>query len=367
MKRLLFVLLLVVVAGSLCNALTERDVKTLVEEYVSANTKDERRQEILLTLAADNPLLAQRTLKTVIGDEETRPHALKLAALLRVPGLYTTAKKYIDTIDEELVLDLIISTQDSDGMKFLIDRWKKAELDSVSFGLLQGKFKKSRIRDLDRLQDLVEQMEKEERGDYAAEIVGFQLGLSNPSKEDLTTAWTAYQKEYKTLGAPFRLQGQDLLIYAWKGNSCQTLGYNFKVKAGGRFYIERLPDTVQSGDFTLKARIYIGDGDGAYVGFYDANGLFKPTVKGSEWNLTTGDANVFALPLTRNKWTEVEIKVHDVSKGNEKMRRYVQFYMDGKLLANKETNLAFNGEIGKWEFAAGEGDIVIGGFELIHS
>lgn len=344
--------------------LTERDVTTLVTEYLTTDTAEKRQSEILSELKTAKAIFAQKTLTKFLTDESKRPQALKLAVELRVPGLCETVKKYIETVDSDQVIKYIFSLQDTKGLEFLYDYWRKSDTQSAAFININEGFKAYSVGDVRLLDKFYGEIEDETRGEMARNILYFQLDVTTKDPAYLKNNWKKLRKEYAVFAKTFPTTGMDLLLLPEiKSSNSRMVGKNYSLKESGELLISGLPDSIQTGNFILKANVYIGDGDGFQMWLCDNRGQgWRPTARKEEWFIETFQRGSITYPLKRNDWNLLEWHVTDESQGNQKFQRGLKLLINGKL---PNQPLACSGEFGYVAFKSGGGWSVIGGVELI--
>ena len=359
--RILTTLLILSILAVATHAeLKERDVKKLVEEYVAVDTDAGRRGKITETLKAVDPILAQKSLKKAIKDDEERPHALELAVSLRVPGLFDTAEKYIDGPDEKQIVELGLLTGDKGADETLFKRWESGGLDSASFKYVHDAFKRLPVG-LDVLKDLNGHLDGERRVE-AAEVLQFQMGLETSDPTVIASQWDELEKAHALNAKMFSLEGLDLLNSSRADvGGCVRVGRNLRVEPGAEISIE--PDKEwDQGDFTYTVRILVNSGTGASVFIGAGNRGWTVTHDGENWYLKTGGAVEYSVPAKVGEWATISFEVKDTSKGNAKYQRQADIKVNGKTLLHPA---GVNGELMAFKIRAGEARAVAGGAELM--
>jgi len=344
--------------------LTEREVTTLITEYLKADTSSTRQNEILSELKTAKPILAQRILKTALADENQRPGVLKLATELRVPGLCEIVKKYIDTEDGDQCIAYMFVTQDRSALNFLFDIWVKADTESAIFGLISIGFESFSGCNINLLDKFYNQINDETRGERAKDILCFQLGIIGKDLSYLKSNWEKLRNEYIKFARTFSIAGQDLLLLPGLRETetgVRKVGPNYSIEKSGGLQIN-LSDSPQTGDFILKAMVYIGDGDDCKMEVYDTNGCFTIRIEKNEWVLAT-DAGLYGASLKRKDWNVIEWNVSaekKAKKGEAKLMRNVKLFINGENVV--KDGLLINDKIDCLKFY---GECVVGGVELI--
>ncbi|RIK59728.1 MAG: hypothetical protein DCC64_15490 [Planctomycetota bacterium] len=360
---------LLLIAATVCAqskpALGERDVKKLIEEYVVSGTTDQRRAEITMQLRTASPLLAQRTLKTALGEEAKRPYALDLALQLRVPGLFDTAKKAIDTVDEEKIVKLGFLTNDKGAVDFLFDRWGKSDASSASFGFVQSGFESNCVG-LETIQKfkavLTNAKAEQVWKDSAAKVIKFQLGLESDDQNDMLKNWAQLEADYKRDAQAFSITGTNMFEVegVQAGGNTRRVGPNYRIPAGGSLTVKTLEEW-DSGSFTITVRVRINEGDGASVGLSSEQGVWRATFSNNEWVTKSGDQTQAAVPGKVGLWATFVFTVKEDSEGGRKLARTCNLTVDGKALITYGT---LNGKLLALQIDAGKASIVAAGAEF---
>lgn len=342
--------------------LTEREVTTLITEYLKADTSATRQNEILSELKTAKPILAQRILKTALADENQRHGALKLATELRVPGLCEIVKKYIDTADGDQCIAYMFVTQDGSALNFLFNIWVKADTESTIFGLISIGFESFSGCDINLLDKFYAQINDETRGERAKDILCFQLGIVGKDLSYLKSNWGKLRNEYITFAKKFPIAGQDLLLLSGlSGFGIRKVGPNYSIQKGGGLQIKNLPDSPQTGDFTLKAVVYIDNGNDFKMKVYDTVGSYTLSIKGNELVLATSNS-LFGASLKRKDWNRIEwnVSAEKSKKGEAQLKRNAKLFINGENVV--KDGLLLNDKIDCLEFYE---ECVVGGVELI--
>ncbi|MFH1227010.1 MAG: hypothetical protein V1701_03780 [Planctomycetota bacterium] len=344
--------------------LTQRDVATLITEYLGADTPGNRQTEILAELKTANPILAQETLKKSLVDDKQINASLKLAIELRVPGLFETVKKCVGTVDGDLAIKYLFVIQDKKSLDFLFDYLMESNTEDAAFLYVTQGFKTCYISDIQLLDKLYGKVDDKTYGETAKDILCFQLGIVDKDLDYLKKNWKKLREELVKITKTITVTGTDLLLLPdLKLINARKAGRNYYISDNGSVLTPNLADFIQTGSFTLKARVYINDGEGFFIGLCYANGRgWEVDVKGNEWILKAGEGQAFAAPLKRDDWNLIEFCVTDNSTPAKRCMRTGEVLVNGKKFAE---NLSFNGEFGYLVFKTTKGCAAVGGVEVI--
>ncbi len=342
--------------------LKERDVRNLVVEYIAESTTTERRSELTETLRSVPRHLMQRTVIGALKEERTRGRALDLATAMRVTGLLAELKKYIDGVDEDRIVKLVLLTQEEGAASWLFDRWAEAAPDAASRRIIDDAFRTSGIADpsvLGRLERLAMSGNA-----YAIAILAFQYGSEADGVVDrLPKLRTEWQRDAKS----FTVTGTDLLATdRWQNKpASRRAGRNWRIgKDGGIRWT--FPDALQSGSFTIKARVMVLRAGGRCIIGMDWGSdnyrTYEPYSTAHEWILVDGDGRRNVQPAPSGTFCEVSWQVTDRSNATRRDDRVVCISINGKALTERGQ---LTGKLNDIRFEANEGEMVVAGVELI--
>ncbi len=343
-------------------ALKERDVKRLCEEYVKADTTEERRSKIVLELKGSDAMLAQRTLKSVFKDADKRPHALALSVTLKVPGMFKQYSPFIDTEDEAVIVELILTTLDPDGVPVLVNRFKTVELESVSYQLAFKGFTTYRLESA-QLDLFFNCVKAGTRSEQAMQILRWQLDKSELTSDALLGTWPQLKLEFERNFKLWPVTGVNLLeAEGWEIQGTKRYGSNVLVGSSDYLTLKSFPAEINTAAITIRLRVLVLDGAGGSYAFLFgsyASG-YIPVIEEKRWVTKDVDGSVYShVPLTVGVWQE---HVWELSSPSKEGVRTVSLKVDGKELVG-------NGVASKPFFAMmfkGDGStFLIGGYELI--
>lgn len=346
-------------------AMGEREVKKLVEEYVTPTTTEKRRNEIGDALNGLSPLLAQKSIKAAIPDDTKRPYAIDLALLLKVPGLFDSAKKYIDTEDEDKIVRLGLSTKDKNAAIFLVDRWSTSEVDSASFGYVNSALKTNAIP-LEAIQKfravLKDKNSPEERRTAAVEIVAFQFGTSSQTTESLTEQWDELEKTYKVDGKQFPISGVDLLTEkttTFTGPAVQV-GDNYRLSGTSKISIPA-DSKWENTDFTITMHLRVISGEDCSSILQVGPNYWQVKFKNGEWVVPIGSAGEFSVKGSAGEWATVAYQITQTKDAQARKARTLRITINDKeALASGQCG----GDFKSFTIYANTASIVVGGVDL---
>ncbi len=326
-----FSALLAADAGSAVSAdLTEREARKLVGEYLQPDSTDERRSEILAELKS-NPLLCQKALKSSLDKNEERARALQLATLLRVPGLYDSAKKYIDDDEHEVTRYAFVSG-DKGATVDMVKRWLAAQPQEARYTWILKELLRAPV-ELDAIEKLKEALKDGERQRDAGAALAFQFGADEADPQSLLSQWDKLLTTYKIDSKAFRITGESLLETPRLSGKVKAIGHNLRLSPESQIVCKDFAEKWNKGDFTVSLRARVADGEGCRIIFYVTAGTngWVLTYKGGEWIVptTAGDRVVKAA---EGEWAELRFTVTDKSTEELRLHRYCKIEVDGKTL-----------------------------------
>jgi hypothetical protein len=346
--------------------LDEKAAKRLIEEYIDFNTGDTRRAVIITELKGASPMLGQKALKSLMADDIKRERALEIALAIRVPGLFDSAKKYIDGPDEQAIVSLGCIVPDKSAAEFLFDRWKALDVEGASFVCVDTAFKahalpiecvskfKAILADKDGL---------EARKSSAVAIVNIQFGINEDSPEALLRVWDSAEKSFRADAVSFRLTGADLLAeYQWDAaDGAAKVGGNYRLPKGSSLKLASLPDSWNVGSFTIQIRVRVDQGAGLLASVQCETGWWYVKFIDGEWLLETGEKVKYTAPGKLGEWAVLKFVIKDNGAKNVRGERTCAIYVNDKWLTGWAG--AFKGDFKGIRIDAGEARAVAGGAE----
>ncbi len=356
------------------SALGAREVGLLVEEYCGQSVDPARKTGIVRALRDAPPSLVSRKLAPALTDAGRRREALGLAGDLRLSGLLKEAKQCLGTDDEDRAVRLLFSARDPKAHRLLLDLWKGADPDGETFRLLCDGFASCPVDAavVAGFKPFLEKGVDDPRRARALAILKAQMHLPTENPVEIIAHWPRLWKTYELEARAFPMTGVDLLgSRPWAVSGGAPIGNNVKLDKGGVVRLEpgSLPACIQKGDFTLKIRILLLEGEGASVQFCISSGEagkvrgFFPVFRNGEWSVQTGELKQIAIPGRKGEWVPLAYEVTDQSSGTVRWDRTVRILVGEKVLMERGN---FSGEFSCLAIASGEGALVIGGVELIH-
>lgn len=342
-----------------------QELKKIVEKYVDPNTDNSARYDLGVEIKKN---FVSSELKSVlsspINDEKKRKYALELATEMNVVGLDSVAKKHIDSEDFMLVVKYLLTTQNEDITKFLFERWKKLEVDSASFTLLNTAFQTYNIdlNCIERFKNFIKLENQEKRKESAIKILLFQMSVAN--EKEIFEKWNIFEKKYKQYSYKFLCKGIDLAERGVQTENAKKIVTNFLLKPGCRISFANFPKHINKGNFVIKVRILIISGSDAKVGITVGQGAWSARLnKENEWIVKTGDDKEFArVQVKKEQWSEIVFNIKDESTEKVRYDRDISITVDGILILE---NGSCNGLFEKVEIRTENAELVVGGVELI--
>jgi hypothetical protein len=318
----------------------EREVSKLIQEYLSNKTNSDRRIEIEARLRLAPPIVAQKPLKQAIVSEGSRTAAIGLALELHVPGLFDTAKKYLDSADESNIVRLGFDTHDKGAVDFLFDRWKKADVGSASLAFVQDGFTSYPV-ELAAIARFKPLLDDKDRAEMALAVVIFQFGLD----ADLTVAgakdeWPAAEEAYRRDAQAFAVSGTDLLRVAKvEGGRAKRIGRNVRLTPGGDILCDVKAYGTEA--FSVTARVRVEKDSECGVGISSTQGTWEAQLKGGEWIVRCGDETEKAS-AAKTGWNTVRFSVSLSSDEKRRNARHCILTVNDTVLVERGT---LNGEL----------------------
>lgn len=343
-------------------ALKERDVKRLCEEYLKAETTDDRREKVIQELKGSDPLMAQRTLKGVFKDEAKRPLALSLSIALKVPGMFKQYSPFIDSEDEASIVELILVTQDVEGIALLVKRFKTMDLESASYQFAFKGFTTHRLPSA-QLDPFFDCVKSGTRSEEAMEILRWQIDKPDLTSDAVLRTWPQLKQEFDRNFKNWPISGINLLEQeGWEVTGTKRYGTNVLLGPNDQMILKAFPPDIDKVAVTIRLRVLVLDGKGGSYSFHwgsYASG-YIPIIDDKRWVTKDVDGSVYTqVPLVVGAWQE---HLWELTAPEKDGMRKIVMKVDGKeLIGHGAMNKSFFAMMFK-----GEGsNYLVGGYELI--
>jgi hypothetical protein len=268
---------------------------------------------------------------------------------------------------DEKEVNQAFTTRDKTALRRLIDRWRKAPTDSDFFGKLSADLGQFAMDDAGLLEEfekvLASTTAEDARRTSAGDILRWQMATDDPSTE-IVKNWKSLKAEFVRRTQHPRPTGTDLFaVPGWRKESSRPLGLNERIdRKGSLLLTEAIPESIQTGSFTLSFRMLLLEGDGPGLILGSEQGEWWPTLTNGEWRVTTGARIEFHITAPRAAgWTQVTFEVTDQSTPRTRFERAITIHVDGQLLLN---TARLDGRIKVIGVSAGDAVVVLGGAEV---
>ncbi|MBP9891984.1 MAG: hypothetical protein KBG84_08750 [Planctomycetes bacterium] len=358
-------------------ALNDKDIAKLVDDYCAENCSESRRAEIELKLLRVKPSQTTKPIKSALGNDKKREAALNLAVRLWTPGVTSAVKKYTDGDLCSQIVNLTLQRQEKEAVEHLLERWKAASPDSAEFAAITDGFKGNflDLPFLDKLKAMLDKETDDARKSALGEILCFQLGINGTTAQDVLDSWNSARDARNKDGKRFTLEGRDLSVLpAFKRLGVKNCGSNLVLTAEGStaavFQIQdasNSPKEITSGNWKLTVRVFARSDAceiACYVGTLNGINSSGPVfyLKAKKWSAPYTNGESSELPAKSGTWTALSFVVKEAgnAEGNGK-QQLVNLLVDGKLLGDKRE---FPGKWNSMGVRVTQGEAVISSFEL---
>ncbi len=366
--------LLITTMGGEAQALNDKEIAKLIDEYASESSSASRRADIELKLLRVKPAGTTKSMKAALGSDSKRKAALDLAVTLWAPGVFSALKKHTEGDLGPQVVKLGLQRGEKDAVEYLLERWRAAPADSAEFAAIQVGFKTWFI-DLPYVEKFKQEVEKqkdEAKKAAAADVMAFQLNTAGRI-QDLLDKWETMRERLSKYGKRFALEGRDLtqIIKAWREFDCERCGGNVKVNSTGRsgfvaLDVNAIPKEMQSGHWRIVARVCALQDTckiEVVVGGRDGNNVAGPVFKleNKQWSCPNSGGSSKSVPLKVGAWVTLTWVIKE-SVENSVRKHHSVLFLDGQQMIAGPT---FEGDWAGMGFFVYSGEAVCAGFEAI--
>lgn len=344
---------------------SDEETKKLFDEYLSAETRDDRKREIL-ALMRYRPVTGYRKLILAgLKSETDFDRTLDFATAIRFKGIFKDVRKLYDAKPTEAILKYFVKSRDSDCVNFTVSRFMESKAGSDEFKMVCAALKLDCIP-IGATELIKGKMNDPLKGQAAQDIVVWQLALDSAS--GLIANWQALKEAHLLESRTVPITGEPLLdTGVWRWESARQVGENYRISSGGKAICTSFPLNVGERDLTIRARVAILGGRGATVrlGFGGASAPSRTIgakATPNDWEAEMDDpTKARKSSLTARQWIEFRWLME--YKKDKKLWR-LTFYTDaislieGVDFTEPPTSIAF--DAGQQQLLIGSVDFKLG-------
>lgn len=317
----------------------EARLRARVREYTEPSTSDLRRDLIVFELtspgAAPEAALGKLAREALVSDVR-RAGALDLAARMRLPGVFDTAKRHADGPCAAGVAALALAAPEPAAGAWLAARWTASAADSEAFRTADLALRERRAPP-GAVEGIARSLDDPVRAEPALAILRVQMAVDDPCPDELRARWDDAWKRYLFEAEEVPAPGADLLAApGWKTGRARRVGRNLRVPPLAALDLPTLPLPVLSGTGNLRLRVAAGEGKGAYVGLVTEGAQdLRLQCDGAVWFLVEGpprDGARVEAPFAPSAWSEIEFRMSDPRLPGRAAVRDVRVTVDGREL-----------------------------------
>lgn len=367
---------LLLVGTVTAKGVSKKQVQKALSVYFDEDSSREERDNAAKRLKAANPILLQAPLKKELANEDHRGSALRLATAYRVPGLFSTMKKYIEGDYESAVIEYMLLLQDKGAVAFVAKRWKGSATDTESFKYVSSALKKYSA-DLAAIElfykEMTDKKADPDRRKDALPILRFQLGLTPwVTQDELAKDWKSLLAAYKADVKKFKITG--VALSESEGLKLEgkvtRRGANYRLQPGASLKFPA-PAAWDSGSFTVTVWVRVIEGEGCSVSLASNEGAWEPILQKKKWLLVASEDEEYTLPAKIGAWTRIGFECRP--DPNPMLRgmpgkRTCEVRINGKTMmgwnrAGLQGYGTLHGDMEALTILAGQTTIVVGGLQ----
>lgn len=340
---------------------SKRQVGELVQSYLAPRASQADRANAIARLKLANPALATNTLRSALRDDAIRARALELAIDIGSGGLWTTAKRYIDGPDEDIIVRYGLALSEPGADTDVSQRWLASDSSSTSYSIANAELRRwpIGISSIRKIRDSLDNSEDVKKHDDAVDILSFQLGASLRTAAQVRSQWERLIQEFEIDARAFRIEGDDLMREKlWEQTGSITrVGPNFRLGAGAWMELPA-PSTWNDGELTVIVRVRPISGSGTSIGLGTEQGTWRVQYEDGKWVVRSGREIEYFLSKKQPGWSTIKFAVRDDNQVNTRLSRRCDIYVDDERLM---TNGELNGEFRHIQISTGDSSAVVGG------
>jgi len=325
-----------VVGAVFAGEVSDGRVRARVVEATDPATSAPRREEVVAALAEEPAAALAKALREAVLSTTRRPFAIDLAARLRVPGVFASAKRYADGPSGAAVAALALADGDAASRAWLVARWRTAEPDSPA-----ARDADSALRTIAAPIDVVDGvaacLADPARASAALDVLRFQMAVDDDLPGDLAARWKEARARYLVESKEHSAPGRDLLAAeGWRLRGARRVGGNLRIQAGSCIDLAALPGRAGVEDGVLRLAV-AAPGGGAAVVLRTDDGRQELNLRCDReaWFLLEGpprEGERVTAPFVAGAWAVVEFRVRDARLAATPAARDVRVLVDGREL-----------------------------------
>jgi len=355
---------------ALSQAPGKREVSALVKEYIGGQASSARLAEITARLREAQRSTLTGALILPSGKAAEVGPAIRLATDLRVPGLFSAARKFIDSDHEDAIVAYGLRLAEKGAAEQVFERWKTLAQDSASWAVAQKHLLQFGLPPtvIFQVKTCLDTLAKDDaKLGPGLSILRFQLGTGEKNHAEILREWPALIAEFDNDTRGFAITGNDLLrpeVCERKGSVLPVSG-NWRLNAGGmlvcnatRLWNERA--------FNVNLRIRPIEGDEIKFIIECESMTWTIQYSDGEWVCAFGDKHKLVIAGKPRAWNEFRIEAKlrtDIPGTSAEVRdgRVCKIMIGGKNLVE---NGVLNGNMKAMRIQSGSSRCTVGGFNI---
>ena len=311
-------------------------VRARIREYTESATGELRRDLIVRELSGADAAVAARLVREAMLSEVRRGPSMDLAARLRLPGVFESAKRWADSSPVE-VLALALAAPEKSAAAWLAERWATSDRASERFRAVDDALRTQRAPPA-VVDGVARSLSDPVRGEAALAVLRAQMGVDDACPSALIDRWAAARERFGFEAREFPRDGDDLLACpGWRLRAARPVGRNLRLPPATCVDLPVLPLPFQTGGGTLRLHVAAGDGRGAQVSVATEGNTqdLRLRCDGTSWFLVEGpprDGERVEAPFRVGDWAEIEVGVADPQIRGSPGVRDVRVRVDGREL-----------------------------------
>ena len=349
-------LILTAQAAAAKDARERESAKQLLARFLAEDSK-KIRGEIIGKVFSIAPAESKKVVEEALGNPDTVARALDFAWAARTPGLLSKAKKLAQGEHADAAFEFIASAQDTGGIEFLFDLWRRAEgtrLSDLTHVLSHYYFKNPK---------LVEKFKPwlKRSGAHAAEakkILNFQLNTQQ-TNDEMFAKWSRLTPPLYLAAMGKSIRGKSMLHHA-NLRHLRRIGPNFMIMPKQRASFS-IPKHATTGDWAITIFVHLTKGheDGSMVRIRKSKSRWDrwdATASKGKWRIGSGAYSQILAPFDVNRWEELKVELRDVSTASRLRARNGTVWINRKKVA---TSSLFRRDLDRVEVVASSSPVTI--------
>jgi len=311
--------------------LNRRAIQAHIDSYVTADTTEERRKEIVEELRSVPQSVLTSRIGPVLRDDAKRALGLELALALDVPGLYATVRQHRDGPDQHAIFRYGLALEERNAASDAIEQWTSLDVSEEAFSVVDGLLREFPIPFslIEQVKRWAESASEDPKLQAAERMLQFQMGISNPL-EEIIADWRTLAQEYQLASRLFRVRGTALRLNPRDASGTLVkVGHNLRLTGETRGLWEVKDEWIKDDRIIITLYVLPERDSDIELSIRSRAGGWSMQLRDDKW-VTEASDEMFTTPAQRGQWTEIVFEFGPSQTQGDVKARVVEMKVNGR-------------------------------------